>query len=131
MSADDFDALLGHLRPALIVDEAMALRATPNSTLIPEQRLALTLQFLGGAKVISLVDIFKVGVSTVYKVIWLTLKAIISCDALETVLDTSAAVYLSAACYLLAFDHWIYIYIYILFMMEESGMRHQCNPIHS
>ena len=108
MSPADFDELLGHLKPALAVDDAMALLATPNGALIPEQRLALTLQFLGGAKVISLVDIFKVGVSTAYRVIWQTLNAIISCDALCTELDTSASVCPHSSCPMLEFQMLAY-----------------------
>jgi hypothetical protein len=92
MSPEDFDELLGLIRPSLEVDCAQAQHATPNGALVPEQRLSLTLQFLGGARVPQLIDIFKCGIATVYRVIWSTLRAINECKALAPVWDVTAAV---------------------------------------
>jgi hypothetical protein len=95
MSPDDFDALLQLIHPAIEVDQKSARRATPNGGLIPLQRLALTIQFLGGGKVQQLVDIFGVGVSTFYEIIWSTLRAINACKELAPVWDISPEVCMS------------------------------------
>jgi hypothetical protein len=92
MSGDDFDHLLDLLRPSLQVNEQYARNATPNGALVPEQRLALTLKFLGGEVVESLLDIFKVARPTVYMIVWSTLAAINSCKALQLHMDVSAEV---------------------------------------
>jgi hypothetical protein len=92
MSPDDFDELLGLIRPSLEKDNTHAQCATPNGALIPEQRLALTLQFLGGARIPQLIDIFKCGISQAYQVIWSTLRAINECKALAPVWDVSVDV---------------------------------------
>jgi hypothetical protein len=92
MSYADFTKLVDLLKPQLMVDDERALRATPRGALIPEQRLAMTLNFLGGDRIPALIDRYGVGVSTAYKIVWHTLGVINSCEALRTKFDVSAEV---------------------------------------
>ncbi len=91
MKLPEFNKLVELLRDKITVSDVRAEAATPTGALCPEQRLALTLQFLGGAPYQTLVDIFSVGVTSVYDVIWHTIGAINSCEELRPKIDLSEA----------------------------------------
>ncbi len=50
---------------------------------MPEQRLAITLRFLAGGQAIDLVEIAPVALRTIYAIVWDTMRAMKSCEALD------------------------------------------------
>ena len=92
MSPPDFDRLLSWLRPALERDYKQGLRSTPNGALIPEQQLAMAIQFMAGCTVGSILDIFACSIAVVYATVWRVIDAINECSQLGYTFDISIEV---------------------------------------
>lgn len=92
MMPADFDRLMVWLRPHLERDQSQGRRTTPNGVLSPEQQLAMTIQFMAGSKVGSLLDIYACGIATVYHTVWRTIDIINQCSELSYSFDVSVQV---------------------------------------
>ena len=61
----------------------MRRHSTPNDPIVPEQRLAITLRFLAGGQALDLVDIAPTALTTIYAIVWDTMRAMNSCKSLD------------------------------------------------